>query len=290
MYHIKSKHKNKSGIFGILPSVITAIILFAATSLTAEQFESVELKLSWAPVETASGYVVQVESIDGKFKDQKKLKTNSLSLNLAPGEYKLRLASLNKFGKPAAWTTWKPVTLTGEEKVQSVQNLEKGEAAGVGPVLFRPSWLAPGLPQLLESKWKDPYGYAWMGGILIGAGAAIAETSRGNTIATNDLNDPVYLTMVFYRQPLPLLFYLKDRRENERASYNKSKLNQQILGSLITIAWITHYVKSYQSANETVSETEETSGLSPAFAIAAGPRFDHRGRPDGISAGLTFRF
>lgn len=287
---IRSNNKYRNRIFARLSSLIIMASLLVATSLGAEQFDSVELKLSWAPVEAANGYIVQVESTDGEFKDEKKLKTNALSLNLAPGDYRLRLASMNKFGKAAAWTSWKPITLTGEEKVQSVQNLEKGEAAGVGPTLFQTSWIVPGLPRLLDSDWNDPYGYTWSAAFLIGAGGIAAEANRGNTIASDNLNDPVYLTLVFYNKPLPLLFYLKNRRDSEHASYDRSELNQQIMGSILAIAWIAHYVESYGKANGSDTPSEEPVGLNQSLSIAAGPHLDHRGRPDGISGGLIFRF
>ena len=63
------------------------------------------MTLEWEPVALAKGYVVQIRTSDNDIKEVR-VSENRMEQSLNPGEYQVRLAALNKFGKPGAFTDW----------------------------------------------------------------------------------------------------------------------------------------------------------------------------------------
>lgn len=62
--------------------------------------------VEWRPVQGAAGYLVQVRDAQGKVLVEQRVVTNRLDLDLPPGKYQQRIAVINKFQKPAAYSDW----------------------------------------------------------------------------------------------------------------------------------------------------------------------------------------
>ncbi len=281
--------KIKIGFNKILPAL--TIVLFSFPSLfghlQAESFKTVELQISWSAVAQASGYAVAIQSMDGTFTDQKKVKENRITLQLPPGEFQLRLASLNKFGKPSAWSTWKSLTVTGESRVQTVENLEKEEKAPE-PIDFSwTSWTIPGLPDSINDDGDPINSILWISPFVIGGAYIFSEKQGGDNLARDPLNDPVTLTLAFYNQPLPLLFYLQEQREQQSVSYDKHTMHQQLMGGVLIAIWASHFYYSYNKFGNK-SETEPVQSSQLLWSLF--PVYDPHSKNSGAGFGLTLVF
>ena len=85
-----------------------ALLLYASEALAARK------SVSWAPVAGSVGYLLQIRDAQDSLVVDRELSSHETSLELAPGEYRLRVASLNKFGEPAAWAGWQELVIPGE--------------------------------------------------------------------------------------------------------------------------------------------------------------------------------
>ena len=71
----------------------------------------IQRKIEWRPVADSHGYLLQLRDQNARLIIERKLKLSRTTVELPPGDYRLRVASLNKFGKPASWSAWATLSL-----------------------------------------------------------------------------------------------------------------------------------------------------------------------------------
>ncbi len=274
---------NRTAYTRVRTSLITALLLLGGallllpqTSLHArEEFQEVQLRLAWENVEGNQGYVVEIKEDGAGDIKQHKVKTNNIVFQLKPGHYQIRVAALNKFGKPALWTEWNPIHVTGRQKVQEFKAEKEAPARSKSKyTFFRPTYLVPGLPRLRRSL-KDPVGYVWPV-VLTGLGYYTwQEIEAGNRLAEDKLNDPLFLSALLNKQPLTLIPLFQDRRDSRQVLYDKHVKNQTIAGGLFVLLYLAHYAESvylsgHPPAAPKAGETSLQLDLSPAPLVSQG--------------------
>lgn len=146
---------------GTLAGIVVGLVFFiGASALRAEQQI---LQLKWNPIKGATGYVVEVKRLPAGEAAAQKITESMVELRLEPGKYDVRVAALNRFGKPAAWSEWRTIDIVVRQ-TPLVVDLQK-KAAEPEPVKEpeptrkserAPFWMAvvPGVPQVYEGSWK----------------------------------------------------------------------------------------------------------------------------------------
>jgi hypothetical protein len=90
-----------------------------------------KMKLSWEEVEGAVSYKILIKDLKGKIIIAKDADSNYFVLELQPDNYKIRIGSVNKFGKVGSWSDWadliveKPVLESVEKENEKQKEIEK---------------------------------------------------------------------------------------------------------------------------------------------------------------------
>ena len=240
-----------------------SFLLVAGAPLLAEPVE-----LRWKEVSGSSGYLVRVEKDDGSVIENR-IGNNRVQLDLEPGNYVIRIAGLNKFGKPGPFSDPARVTieqssetrtiqmeeaaeLTASEQTTEPDNIEEeqedsADSEADGFNLFQlPDWEPKALvPGLLQYERGETYKLYLYNGLLLGhAIAGNAERQRGNLLSREAWNDPTNVILATGGSPASLgLLWL--RRSEEKAKYNQAQANQSYiaLSALLVYGW--HFVDLY---------------------------------------------
>ena len=77
-----------------------------ADTIALAPSQPVQREIAWRPVAGSEGYLLQLRDSSFRLILERRLEEPRAMLELQPGRYQLRVASLNKFGKPANWTAW----------------------------------------------------------------------------------------------------------------------------------------------------------------------------------------
>ncbi len=219
-------------------------VLFFSLPLRAEQ----KMTLEWEPVALAKGYVVQIRTSDNDIKEVR-VSENRMEQSLNPGEYQVRLAALNKFGKPGAFTDWITVKIRSRDAgVVRLSRDEKstdpdrgkpappqtvqpgGSEEGRRHVSVWPGALIPGYIQI-----RGDHPYRGLGEITALSAIAIAfytERRAGDKISSDPFNKPVVLFPLTWSLPASVGSYFYLRRENEKHRYRLHQDNQRGLAAL----------------------------------------------------------
>jgi hypothetical protein len=170
-------------IKNILLVVAFLIIMFSDVVGQVQKSEATytekKIKLSWEEVEGAVSYNIIIKDSIGNTIIDKELDSNTITLELRPDNYKIRIASINKFGKISTWSDWadliieKPVIKQPEKEISS--SVLRNFKIGIGGSYFmiQPDW---------NKYYKDSY-YA--------AGLDISYAFRG-------VNFPSFLIFMRY--------------------------------------------------------------------------------------------
>ncbi len=166
--------------FRTAPLSLGLLVFLSLTQLAGEPAPEQALILSWRPVRGAFGYVMEVRDYAGAVKTLR-VSRSQVELKLRPGDYSIRLAGLNKFRKPGAWSDWRtfqisaipagrkseparlnldaldpkvaPSSSKAAEKAEATKTeAAKTEKPADGGRLFEPAWLVPGLSQWMAGE------------------------------------------------------------------------------------------------------------------------------------------
>ncbi len=125
----------------------------------AEETASVAVELEWGSVAGAWGYVVQIRSIpDGKEVTTLRTADTRVTVELQPGSYERRVASVNKFRRPSAWSPWAPlvVRLTQDPMIDELTpERVTAENFGIYNIRVRGSHFLSGIRASLRRDGKE---------------------------------------------------------------------------------------------------------------------------------------
>lgn len=208
--------------------------------------------------------------------EQKTTTTERLSLSLVPGTYEIRLAALNKFRKPSAWSSWKSVEITGKTAQQDLDTSEESteqeeESSNGDPFHFSPTVFVPGLVRYQNDSWA--MGSLWIGGMVGFTGLAISEGQVADRIAHDTWNDPGFLALALYNEPLLTLFMARQRRLDQKERYNKHVRNQIYAGSAAFLLYGFQVLDATIQLNSNHQPVSLFTGLDSSGSLQAGFRF-----------------
>ncbi|MCE9598949.1 MAG: fibronectin type III domain-containing protein [Spirochaetia bacterium] len=268
--------------------------LFAGASLlliaSSVQAQTTPMRLAWDRVAESRGYVVQVriKAENGKVQEFK-VTENKLDATLPVGLYDVRVAALNKFGKPAAFTDWIPVKLEikNEQPInlsraaEPARNAAQVESAKTESAKSEPQaqpgklplWNAfiPGLTRIRRGNY-------WTGGAYIAGLTGIAylfysQKIAGDKIAEAPLNDPIFLApLILSTAQLPG-YLLINQRDSQKAAYNKHQKNQKNLAALGVALYAFQCVDALLWADSSGKSISYRSSPGVAGSIAFNVRF-----------------
>ena len=227
-------------------------ILLAALQVTSISAEPVELR--WKSVEGSSGYLVRVEREDGTVTENR-IGTNRVRLDLTPGAYVIRIAGLNKFGKPGPFSDPARVQIEKSDKTRTIQmeevreqtadkeeEPEEPETSYDYRHITYPLALIPGWIQYNRGEEYKLYLY---NALILGTAYAFqVERQRGNLLSREPWNDPTNILLASNgnRAFLGLMWF---RRSAERSKYSESQNNQTYLAASAGLIYLFHFVDLY---------------------------------------------
>lgn len=102
--------RNDRPVLRLLLCALVLAACFARGELAARPDDS-QLNLSWKNVPGARGYIVQIRDVGGKKVLDRKTQASEIEFRLPPGDYTVRMAAVNKFNKPSAWSEWQDIRI-----------------------------------------------------------------------------------------------------------------------------------------------------------------------------------
>jgi hypothetical protein len=87
-------------------------LLFLASLVHGQESSLIPVTINWAPVEGAGGYRLEIQDSQGKPALSQLLREPGLSTELPAGTYRVKIASLNRFGQEDSSTPWMKLTAT----------------------------------------------------------------------------------------------------------------------------------------------------------------------------------
>ena len=217
------------------------IILSLNTSISADEKKNFTYYIEWQNVTGAKGYLIQVKDKSTGTEKEEKLNQNNVELKLPAGTYEFRIASINKFGKPSAWTNWEEFLV---EKDKPRPNPKGTKQAEVKVPEDKPisstqikkwKWFVPGLTQYQSNqKLYSGLWILWFSGLAFYANS---ERVAGNNLAGNNLNDPIFLSALSLGTPVTLDLYLWTERKKAESEYNQHQSNQQAVGVVAILSY-----------------------------------------------------
>ncbi len=261
-------------ISALLPQVIrftylSLIILSLNTSISADEKKIFTYYIEWQNVVGAKGYLIQVKDKSDGTEKEEKLNQNNAELKLPAGTYEFRIASVNKFGKPSTWTSWEEFLVEKDKPRPNPKGSKQAEAKVPEEKPKTPTqikkwkWFIPGLTQYQSNQ--KIYSGLWVFWFTALALYANSERVAGNNLASNNLNDPMFLSALSLGTPVSLDLYLWTKRKEAESEYNQHQSNQQAVGAVAILSYalqVWHAKRVADKANVTV----ELNSRSQRFA------------------------
>ena len=91
--------------------LVFAIAFVLLPGLLRAQEDARTLTINWRAVPGASGYLVQIKNESDEVLIEERVRATSYSFQLPPGNYFHRLAALNRFDSPGAFSAWQPLRI-----------------------------------------------------------------------------------------------------------------------------------------------------------------------------------
>ncbi len=210
--------------------------------ISADEKKNFTYYIEWQNVSGAKGYLIQVKDKSTVEKEEK-LNQNNVELKLPAGTYEFRIASVNKFGKPSAWTNWEEF-LVEKDKPKPNPNPKDAKQAEVKVPEDKPAtlaqikkwkWFVPGLTQFQSNQ--KLYSGLWIFWFTALAVYGNSERVAGNNLASNNLNDPIFLSALSLGTPVSLDLYLWTKRKEAESAYNHRQSNQQAVGAVAILSY-----------------------------------------------------
>jgi hypothetical protein len=234
--------------------LLLSLFCFLTDTIYAKQFT---YYIEWSEVKGSNGFIVEIQDeTTKKIIDAHKVKNNYIEFQIQGGSYQFRIASVNKFGKPTAFSEWNKFTVdkdkTREDVLQKKEEPAKEETQKTD--LYYSKWV-PGLPQYNRGDTKTAYSY-W----FLFSGLAIAgfyEYRQGNILSDKFFNDPLNINLVSYNKPIVGLF-LWQKRDQDKRSHTNHQRNQTIIGGIALLSYTLHLTDVFY-LNPTVKEDNQSS-------------------------------
>ncbi|HMV41734.1 MAG TPA: fibronectin type III domain-containing protein [Leptospiraceae bacterium] len=247
--------------------LVLFILSFIVSSLHSEERRIFSYYIEWQNVPGAKGYMIQIKDRAANTEREEKLVQNNIELKVPSGYYEYRIASINKFGKPSSWTKWEEFYVE-KDKPKPLKKDEKQVAQEVVEVepkrnFQKWKWFIPGWTQLENNqKIKGSLWILWFTGLALYGNM---ERLAGNRIASDPMNDPIYLSAISIGLKTPLLgdIYLRERRNDAESEYNRHQTNQVAVG---VVAILSYALQVWQARKISTSNvTIELNQRSESF-------------------------
>lgn len=205
---------------GLLMMLIPLQYLYAENSVKSPVPQLLTRQVQWRPVRGASGYILEVQEQDKSTPLQSfEVKNPFSEVHLLPGSYKIRVAGLNKFGQPGAYSRWYDLKLDAALLPDNESRLQWDSRA-----------LLPGYRQIQsDSAWR---GYAYIGGLTALAISGWNQKLAGDTVARSAENRMLFFGAAALAGNPILANVLYFERLNLRSKYDRHQQNQRTAGWL----------------------------------------------------------
>ncbi|WP_246048667.1 fibronectin type III domain-containing protein, partial [Leptospira sarikeiensis] len=189
---------------------------------------------------------------------------NEIEFSLEAGSYDYRIAALNRFGKPSAFTPWTNFKVE-QDRPKAVALAEKEEASkGVKTSKF--VWI-PGTGYYSKGeRWKSYGIWSWFAAL---AYLGNLEREAGNTLASKPLNDPVNIYFLGTTLPTSFTFYFWQARENDKKEYEVHQSNQALIGGIAIFSFaISLWLENRLPQGDTVQfkVRPDSNGIGNSYA------------------------
>lgn len=184
--------------------------------------------IEWKEVKGSRGYIVEVRGAAPPQTTilEKKVQENEIEFRLESGSYEYRIAALNRFGKPSAFTPWTGFKVE-QDRPKEIALAEKEAASKpkVSSRVFIPGWgfYRNGEKLKAMSVW---------GGLAALAVLGNAEREAGNRLASDPKNDPKIIGILGMQTSPLVATYLWEERSHHKSQYDMHQRNQFVLGGL----------------------------------------------------------
>jgi len=124
-------------------------------------------KIEWEPVSDANGYMVQIKNDKNQIIKNRAVNKTKIRIFLKPGNYQIRISSLNSLKKPSLWSTWTPL----DQIIRKKDKTQKMNAGLKNPDGL-PAWKENKISDKLKNNFsrKDSYSAVLQSAVIPGLG------------------------------------------------------------------------------------------------------------------------
>ncbi|MBK9500335.1 MAG: fibronectin type III domain-containing protein [Leptospiraceae bacterium] len=270
-YYLKSFLQ---GLYTRIGICIGLIIICLSQSISGEEKKEFSYYIEWKNIAGAKGYLIQVKDKATGTEKEEKLDQSNIELKIVAGKYEYRIASINKFGKPSVWTNWEEFYVEKDKpkpkdsKQAEVKPVEDNQTKPVEIKKWK--WFIPGLTQFQTGERIS--GSLWILWFTALAAYGNSERVAGNQVASNRMNDPMFLSTLALGTPVSVDLYLREKRNEAKAEYEKHQSNQKAAGVVAILSYalqVWHARRVSQSSNVSFELNSRSQGLSELKSIQA---------------------
>ena len=180
----------------------------------------------WEEIKGNNGYAIQVKNNNDEIIHDLTVETNQVEFSVPLGDYMMRLSPLDRKKKPSKWSEWNPFRVD-KETAKAKTNIWT-VSAKIFPCLGffgkkKPLWASSCF------IWSAALGTAFY-----------IEKKAGDNIANQDENDPVYLTILSYYQPLLFSLKMINDKRSDKKKYDTHQRNQRSIAALGAITYLAY--------------------------------------------------
>ncbi len=228
-----------------------SIILFFCIFLTPLVSGGLQkIKIEWKSVKGNHGYKIQILDASTKDTREEMNSEESISLEVPPGDYSIRVSALNKFKKPSNWSDWKKITIQDSEGVQKISmnpDVPAEETKIVKPEAHPWKKWIPGLYTYSTNPSKL-YVYA---GLFSGLAYYVYwNKKQGDLLAEKNSNQELFLSTAAIISPNQLGPFSYWQRNLDREEYDTFQSRQRMGGYAILGLYAISLVDSFYFSNE----------------------------------------
>ncbi|PJZ68459.1 hypothetical protein CH373_16910 [Leptospira perolatii] len=256
-----------------IPYIAILLFLFGR-SVFAEEREFIYY-IEWKEVKGSRGYLVEVRKsfeepqVSEALVLERKVQENEIEFKVASGVYEFRIAALNRFGKPSAFTAWTKFKVE-QDRPKAVAIAEKeGKQVSDQSFVWVPGW---GFYKN-DQKWKASAVWLWFG--VLGV-VGNSERMAGNRLADDSMNDPKVIGLLSRNIPTVGTFALLEARNHDKAEYHTHQQNQALIGGIAILSlayilwWENRSIAGSKISLRVVPEIQSNAGAYSASSFLSG--------------------
>jgi hypothetical protein len=209
-----------------------------------------KIRIDWKSVKGNLGYKIQILDATSQSIREEIISEESISLEIPPGNYSIRVSALNKFKKPSNWSDWKKITIQDSLGVQKISMNPDAQSEEPTVVVPETQTWKKWVPGLYTNSTNSPKMYLYAGVFSSMFYYVYWNKKQGDFLAEKLSNQESFLTVSAWISPNQLAPYSYWQRNQDREEYDGFQSRQRMGGYAILGLYTLSLVDSFYLSSE----------------------------------------